>query len=278
VVEAAWGEGPSEVGLEQGRNLPQVGASAFDVDRDGTVHVLDEAHRRLLRWRPGSRVPQQVPLAINGTLADLSVADDGTIHVLESTGAAGRPALRIFEANGAPEAEAEIAERGAHVRIGPRGPVVLQYPSSQWMPVAIDGRPLSPAAQRGAGRAGRQLTGGGEVVVLRRENEIRVAVLDARAVLRAWRITSETPLAEVQLADPLRNRLVVVVRVYTDDRDEFVVLELGREGLRRSFSLDSADWAETSPLGRFRLVGSSLYQLGSTPAGIFVDRFDLGAR
>ena len=40
-------------------------------------------------------------------------------------------------------------------------------------------------------------------------------------------------------------------------------------------SLDSADWAESAPLSRFRLLGSSLYQLGSTQEGLFVDRFDL---
>jgi hypothetical protein len=52
---------------------------------------------------------------------------------------------------------------------------------------------------------------------------------------------------------------------------------LGNRGLVRTFSLDSADWAEAAPLSRFRLVGHFLYQLGSTPAGLFVDRFDLEA-
>jgi hypothetical protein len=65
------------------------------------------------------------------------------------------------------------------------------------------------------------------------------------------------------------------VRVYTDDLSEFVGLVLGPKGIVHSFSLASADWAETAPLSRFRLVGSSLYQLGSTPAGLFVDRFRL---
>lgn len=55
------------------------------------------------------------------------------------------------------------------------------------------------------------------------------------------------------------------------------MLVLDEDGVRRSLSLDSADWAETSPLSRFRLVGSELFQLGSTPAGVFVDRFDLEA-
>lgn len=279
VLEAAWGDEAAEVGLEQGRNLPPIGAAAFDVGRDGTVHVLDEAHRRLLRWRPDADAPQQVRLAINGTLADMSVADDGTIHVLESTADPGRPRLlRSFGPDGTPAGEVEIAERGAQVRIAPYGPVVLQHPSSQWMPAVIDGRPLPPSAQQAAGRAGRPLPGGREVMVLRWANELRIALVRAGRVQHAWRITSKTALGEVQLADPLGNRLVVVVRVYTDSRDEYLVLELGERGLHRSFALDSADWAEASPLGRFRLAGSSLYRLGSTPAGIFVDRFDLGDR
>jgi hypothetical protein len=95
---------------------------------------------------------------------------------------------------------------------------------------------------------------------------------------RSWRITSDTSLAEVQLAEPLGQRLVVVVRLYDDRVDEFVVLTLDRQGLVDRFTLDPADWAETAPLSRFKLVGRSLYRLGSTPAGAFVDRFDLEVR
>jgi len=104
---------------------------------------------------------------------------------------------------------------------------------------------------------------------------VRAALVDAVGVRRSWRIRSATPLAEVQLAEPLGNRLVLVVRAYTDGADEFLVLVLDQRGALERFAVDSADWAETAPLSRFRLVGSSLYQLGSTPAGLFVDRFDL---
>ena len=69
--------------------------------------------------------------------------------------------------------------------------------------------------------------------------------------------------------------LIVVARVYTDTQDEFVALVLGPAGLERRFALDSADWAETAPLSRFRLRGAALFQLGSTPQRVFVDRFDL---
>ncbi len=129
-----------------------------------------------------------------------------------------------------------------------------------------------------AGRPGRALPKGGEIVVLRHNAEIRVLATDADGVRRSWRVTSATPVAEVQLAEPLGKRLLLVIRVYTDVSDEFVALVLGPNGLVREMSIASADWAETAPLSRFRLVGSSLYQLGSTSTGAFVDRYDLGVR
>jgi len=280
VAEAAWGQGPGDVGLEQGRNLPPIGGSALDVDASGTVLVLDHAHRRVLRWRRGARAPVQVPVAITGTLADMSLAPDGTIYILESAGRLGRaPLVRRFDSDGRELEATEIAERTpSQIRMGPDGPVILQQPSGQWMPLTSGGSWLDPQTQREEGRAGRPLRGGGEVIVLRRDNEIRLALVGADGVRRSWRVTSATALAEVQLAEPLGRRLVVVVRVYTDTADEFVALVLDHKGVAQSITLKSADWAETAPLSRFRLAGSSLYQLGSTPAGLFVDRFDLEVR
>ncbi|HET8968066.1 MAG TPA: hypothetical protein VFN06_01405, partial [Gaiellaceae bacterium] len=93
VVLATWGDGAAQVGLEQGRQLGAIGPSAFDVDAAGTVSVLDQAHRRLLRWRKGAHDPVRVPLSIAGTIADLAVANDGSAYVLESTAEPGRNAL-----------------------------------------------------------------------------------------------------------------------------------------------------------------------------------------
>jgi hypothetical protein len=152
---------------------------------------------------------------------------------------------------------------------------VLEQPSNQWMPVVLDGQPASPTQQRAHGRSERPLRGGGEVVVRRLGEEIRVALVQAGGLRRAWRITSTTPLGEVQLAEPMGQRLVLVVRAYSDTADEFVVLILDRKGVVKSFSVDAVDWAESAPLGRFRLVNGSLFQLGSTPSDAFVDRFDL---
>jgi len=143
------------------------------------------------------------------------------------------------------------------------------------MPAAREGRTVGVSGQINAAESGRPLSDGRRIVILRHGNEVRVALVGSAAVQRAWLVTSETPLAEVQLAEPYGTGVVLVTRVFTDDRDEFVVLALDRRGIVKRFSLDSADWAETAPLSRFRLRGSSLYQLGSTSAGLFVDRFDL---
>jgi hypothetical protein len=279
VASAQWGDGPTDVGLEQGRSLGAIGASAFDVDAMGNVVLLDQAHRRLLQWQHGT-APARVPLSIEGHLADMSIAGDGSIYVLETTARPGRkPLIRRFDADGRELDVVEAAERTpSQLRVGPTGPVVLQQPSNQWMPVAAGGRPVGPSEQRRRARSGRPLRGGGEVVVLRRDNEIRVALVVNGEVRRSWRVSSSTSLAEVQLAEPHGQHLVLVVRAYADGVDEFAVLVLGRRGLEQRFSIASADWAESAPLGRFRLVGGSLYRLGSSPTGAFVDRFDLEVR
>ena len=277
VAAASWGAGVGEVGLEQGPNLTPIGGSSFDVGRDGTVHVLDEANRRLLRFPPGARVPGHVPLRLDGTIADLALGSDGTAFVLETASAAReRPVLRAFARDGSERGEAEVAERAAQVRMGPDGtPFVLQHPSGQWMPGLRRGRLLEAREQQAAGRPGRPLPGGGEVLVLRHGNELRLALAGPRGTRQSWRVTSETPLAEVQVAEAVARRLVVVVRVHTDVEDEFLVLVLGEHGIVSELSIEPADWAEIAPLSRFRLAGTSLYRLGSTAAGLFVDRFDL---
>jgi len=261
VVSAEWGDGPAKVALEEsGPDATPIGASSFDVDAAGNVSVLDEAHRRLLQWR-GSGAPLATPVAIDGTIADLAVGPDGTSYVLETT--ADR-ALRAFDPRGRALA-ASSAGPAAAVRVGSGGPVVLEPASGEWSGPAV--RP----------EVGRPLEDGSRVVTYEPSpNELRVAVVRDSTAVRRWRVVSSTPLAEVQLAQPLGQRLVVVIRTYEDSRSEFVLLVLGPGGLVHRLSVPASDWAETAPLGRFRLAGSSLYQLGSTAAGIFVDRFDLG--
>ena len=281
VASASWGDGPAQVGLERGRNLDPIGASAFAVDARRNVLLLDQVHRRVLRWDAGRTSPQHVPVSVDGTLADMAVAGDGSIFVLETTSPLGRnPKVRRFDDAGRELEAIEAAERTtSQIRMDAHGPVVRSGTSHHWLPVMVDGVPASPHEQLERGRAGRRFGGGREVVVLRVENELRIALVASGEIARSWRLTSKTPLAEVQLAEPIGQQVLVVLRVYEDGgTDEFTALVLGRSGLVDRFTLDSADWAETAPLGRFELVGRALYRLGSTPAGAFVDRHDLEVR
>jgi hypothetical protein len=274
---ARWGSGDLDVGLEGGRGTSPVGASAFDVDAAGRILLLDQVRRRLLRWAPGRRAPVGIPLSVTGTIADLAAASDGSVYVLESVAHAhGRPLVRRFDDGGRELEAIETAERGAsQLRSSPGGTLVLSQPSHHWMPMMLHGVPASRAEQLGNGRAGRTVLGGSQVVSYRVRDELRVAIVSRERVTRSWRVTSETPLAEVQLAEPRGQPLVVVVRVYEASDAEFDVLVLDRAGLVQRFAVSPSDWAESAPLGRFKLVGRSLFRLGSTPTAAFVDRFDL---
>jgi hypothetical protein len=278
VVSASWGDGPDTVGLEGGPQSQPIGASSFDVAPNGDVVLLDEAHKRLLTWRR-SKVVDSHGADVNGTIADLALAGDGSAYVLESTPDADDegPSLRHVDSRGHELESWAVADRRAsEIRMGNGGgPEVLEYPSSEWIDVGAAGHPLSGRSQLAHGHVGRQSRDGSDVVVLRTGDELRIALTHGRAQ-KAWRITSRTPLAEVQLAEPFRDGVLAVVRTYTDVDAEFVVLVLGRAGIVSRFSVPGSDWADSAPLSRFRLAGNSLYQLGSTPAGVFVDRYDLG--
>jgi hypothetical protein len=276
VVAAAWGSEVGQAGLGGSRELGFVGPSSFDVAADGSVAVLDQVNARVERWsRSGVKATM---VEVSGGLADFALEAGGAMDVLEPP-SRGTPApvLRSFRGDGTPRWAQRLSDRTwAKLDAGPAGPIVQQQPSEQWLPVAERGNVLGRAAQAGRGRPGRSFANGREVVVERvGVGEVRLAELAGDAVVRSWRITSATPLGEVQLAEPQGNRLIVVTKTYTDDRSEYVALVLDRSGIVNSFALDSLEWAESAPLARFRLAGSSLYRLGSTHAGLFVDRFDL---
>jgi hypothetical protein len=276
VVAAPWGSAVGDAGLAGSRELGFTGPSSFDVAPDGTVAVLDQVNARVQRWS-GAGV-KTASVEVGAGLADFALEPDGTMDVLEPPSRLSpAPVLRSFRGDGTPRWAQRLSDRTwAKLAAGPAGPVVMQQPSEQWLPVSENRAALGRAAQAGQGRPGRPFANGREVVVERvGAGELRLAELAGAAVVRSWRITSATPLGEVQLAEPHGNRLAVVTKTYTDDRAEYVVLVLDRSGIVNSFAVESLEWAESAPLARFRLRGSSLYRLGSTRAGLFVDRFNV---
>jgi hypothetical protein len=267
---AEWGSAPQDAGLAGTRELGFSGPSSFDVEPDGTVDVLDSVNGRVLRWTSHGR--ESVPLDEPAELADFAASSDGGFDVLDARGT-----LRHYLADGRPKWRQKLAERTwAKLARGRSGPVVLQQPSEQWLPAGEDGAPLSRSEQAHRAHVARELADGRAVLVDRiGEGELRLAELRGGAQARSWRITSETPLGEVQLAESHGNRIVLVLRTYVDDRDEFEVLLLDKGGLADRFAVTSDSWTETAPLARFRLARGGLYRLRTTPAGAFVDRFDL---
>lgn len=266
-AEAGWGSGSRDVGLAGSRELGFSGPSSFDVEPDGTVDVLDSVNARIQRWTRDGR--ESVPLEVDAQLADLAAEPDGSFDVLDDD-----DMLRSYRHDGSEQWAQRLADRTWAKLV--HGPEVLQQPSEQWMPVAANGRPLARAEQKRAAHTARRLANGHGLLVDRvGDSELRIAELDGNAPLRGWRFTSETPLGEVQLAESNGDTIVVVARVYTDDRDEFVVLVLGNGGPVQRFSVSSDSWTETAPLARFRLARRALYRLSTTQAGAVVDRFDL---
>jgi hypothetical protein len=284
VASAAWGSGNGQVGLEDGIDMP-AGAASFDVDSSGNVFLLDEANSRMLELT-GSGAPTPIALpGLAGVRADLRVNDtSGTAYVLETANATlPGPLLRGYTLQGAVLGSAAVADdAAAQVRIAGGTAFVSEYPSSMWAPVLQNnGRtPVDGATQ--FGRAAPGAPGlSGNVLVLSLENEIRVgtyAPVGNTYRLSTARITSATPVADIQLAQTLPSgRLLVVFSVYTDTDHEYeAVIVDPSGGLVDHFSMPASDWAQSMPLSRFRLVGSSLYELGSTEDGAFVDRYDLG--
>ena len=166
----------------------------------------------------------------------------------------------------------------AKLALGPEGPAVLAAAVGAVAARRRAGRLRSTGARKPRdGRPGRPLaTAERSSSTASAPAELRIAELAGNAVVRSWRITSETPLGEVQLAEPHGNELVVVLKTYTDDRGEYVVLVLRQRGVGGAASRSSPP---SGPSPRRSPVSASpgrpSIELGSTAAGAFVDRFDL---
>jgi hypothetical protein len=284
VASATWGSGAGQVGLEDGIDMP-AGGSSFDVDSAGNVYLLDEANSRLLEFGGGGDATQ-IPLpGLAGVRGDLRISDaSGAAYVLEMANAAEpRPLLRAYTLQGGVLGTSEVADAAAaQVRLSGDTAYVSEYPSSMWAPVLQNnGRTAVDTATQLAKAFPGAPAPDGKVVVLSMGNEVRIgryAPNGATYQLSTIRIKSDTPVADIQLAQALPSgRAVVVFSVYTDTDHEYEVAVIDPSGaLADQFALPAAEWAQSMPLSRFRLVGSSLYELGSTDAGVFVDRYDLG--
>jgi hypothetical protein len=274
VSELTWGKGSQAVGLDSGQEQSRIGPSAFDVAPDGSIVVLDQVNHRLSRLRPGGS-STQLPIEFAGGEGDLAVGSDGTIYVLDA--GASKPVARSFTPAGDLIAGTPLAETTADmVRVGPDGPLVHAYPSEMWLPTGHGRPPLAPDEQLAGAQAARSVDGGQAIVVSASPVETKLALVRGGDVVHAWLLRSSTTLGEVQLAEPYGDGLLVAVRLWDEGHAQFRVLRLAPDGLAASFSVERAEWAETASLSRFRLHGSTLYQLRSDPFGAEIATFEIG--
>jgi hypothetical protein len=274
VARLGWGKGARAVGLDSGREQSRIGPSAFDIAPDGSVVVLDQVNHRLVTLRQG-KAPGEAPIDFTGGEGDLAVGGDGTIYVLD----AGRsqPVVRSFSAAGSLIAGTPLAEASADmVRVGPYGPLVHSYPSEMWLPTGRGRPPVAPQQQLSGAQMARSAEGGLAVVVSASPAEARFALVRGERVVQSWLVRSSVNLGEVQLAEPYGDGLLVVVRLWSEKQAEFRVLRLTPRGLAESFAVDRAEWAETASLSRFRVHGTTLYQLRSAPSGAEIAAFEIG--
>ena len=276
LAELSWGKGRRMLGLDSGREQSRIGPSAFDLAPDSSAVVLDQVNDRLLVTRTNAD-PSELPIEFAGGEGDLAVGDDGTIYVLDVGGAGADPVVRSYAPSGDLIAGTPLAEPVADmVRAGPDGPLVHSYPSEMWLPTGSGRPPLAPEEQIVAAHAGRSVAGGLAVVVRASPAEAKLALVRGDRVVRSWVVRSSTNLGELQLVEPYANGLLVVLRVWTETEAEFRVLRLTPDGMAASFAVDRAEWAETASLSRFRLRGSTLYQLRSAPSGVEIAAFEIG--
>jgi hypothetical protein len=266
VVSVAWGARPDQVGLKS-EESGEVGVAAFDVTSSGAVWLLDQVKHRALSFTDGHET-RALPLAIGLSAGWLAAGATGELYVLDN----GTSVLHEFSRTGRTMAAFHVPDElaGGVRALGSTVYVDLE-PSGQWAPVIRNGAVLDRRAAIRGVLSGEPLADGRQVAVWARA-DVRVALLSNTGLVeRSWRLVGATANGAVlELAQPLGKRLVVVLA--QSNRYQVVVLE-GHRVVER-FAVPQQEWTNPAA-GTFRLVGSSLYHLGSTSRGVFVDRYDL---
>jgi hypothetical protein len=287
---------------------PSFGPETFLVGHDGSVWLDDGLNNRLLGWQAGhpDTITHTVALPDRSADHDVALGPNGTFYVtgaegqgmaahivLYRLGLAGRVIWKSRLAGSLFDFTTFNLGTNSQLRTGPDGTLYVLagmngLPGGEpgWMPVATPaGRPLAPPAQRrGTHWPGQPLAGGAHLIseayapkVDGPVREERYALLDRRGnLVHSWRVTSKTDISpdfttpELVGGDP-----VVVLDASANTKGEYVVLRLGRHGVRSQFSLARAIFGDNL-LADLRIASNGLYQLETSPDhGVAVRRYSL---
>ena len=271
---------------------PCCGPSSFDVDRDGSVWLLDGGNQRLLVWRaahPGSPRALRVPIPTS----DFALGATGQIYV---AGHCERACVLRLSGSGKKTWQEPLPDAGfpTQLRVGPDGTLYrtrvsessgLPWRGRSWTPLTTPaGGPLSVVEQRRHTLWGYQPAGRGLrlVTAFAPYHEERVALVDnAGHVVHAWRITSRTKISPALSSTPgfVAGDPVITLEAQRGAgksfQREYVVLRLAASGARMRLTLREAAWGEIVTDLRVGADGE-LYQLATSPqTGVTVSRFAL---
>ncbi|MFN2543087.1 MAG: hypothetical protein ABR600_00755 [Actinomycetota bacterium] len=270
-----WGTGPDQAGLAPGVEASTIGPSAFDVDAQGHIVLVDQLQNRVARFDGAGLLGAWNDLHL-GVRSDVALASDGSAFVASSP-LDDQPLATVMrlDSNGAspPSPIGALGDIPTEIRSAGDQAYLRVLPLDAWLPVAEPGTTGSST--------GRPLDDGSQLLKVVGEHSVRLARLVEGEVTDPVELLFGQNVGEIALAEPDgAGGYLAVVHVWREiptAADQYDVIHVDAGHDVKVFAVAAEAFAETSPLSTFRLGGDGfLYQLTSAPDGLRIVRYDLG--
>jgi hypothetical protein len=269
-----WGSGPGRAGLVPGRESATLGPSSFDVDAKGRIYLADAMQDRIAVFSRG-RLQRETALSI-GARADVALTASGAVFAMDQSGP--NVILRRIDPAGRPGPSLSIgpAPQG-QIRTDGQGAAAQLLPQDQWVSVAAD---RSGSLSRSGTTTGRPMHGA-ELIRVIDEHSLRLGTVSGDRVIDAVEVRFPQLLGEVALIERDGSggywAVVHVWRSNPNPADQFQVVHLAGGRIVDSFAVGDSRFADTPPLGRFRMgLDGNLYQMMTGSDGMRIVRYRLG--
>ena len=277
IARMSYGAAGDEVGRVGGSGDQQaLGPSSFDVGPDGSIHVADWVHRRILVLSPRGRLRRAVPLPVERPV-DLAVTAGGE-YALTTLGV--RATAFELRPDGRYEVLTGVAER---VAATPAGPQVWVGPA-QWAPVRSAPGSALPAEAQARGLAQAVAGRDGSVAVSQDLGDGRIAFVWARPDGSRTGAVLELPDGVQPGVDHLVRALpdggaIAANGVWAEDDQGVALLRFAADGSLKTASLiepPSSEMDAAASAVRFREPHEVLV-FRSGPNGIGIERYEVTA-
>jgi hypothetical protein len=269
-----WGSGPGRAGLVPGRESATLGPSSFDVDATGRIYLADAMQHRIAVFSRG-RLRRETVLPL-GARADVALTKTGSLFAMDQSGP--NVTLRRIDPAGRPGPSLSLGRALlGQIRTDGEEAVADLLPEDQW--AAVDAGRSGSLARSGTS-TGRPAHGA-QLLRAIDEHSLRLGTVSGGRVVDAVEVRFPDLLGEVALAEHDGSggywAVVHVWRSHPSPADQFQVVHLTAGRIVDSFAVGDSRFADTPPLGRFRLgQDGNLYQLMTRSDGMRIVRYRLG--